>query len=110
MSDLTYEQCQRRDREHLADPKAGDYWQEMFSPVCVVVGRLGDEVVICRTTKDDGLDRWNWDLSRVETMTRAEFAAWLSHKSDGLRDRTWCSVEPGAYGWVRGAAKLDRTA
>jgi hypothetical protein len=103
---MTHEERKRRDREHLIDPEVGDYWNEMFTPICVVLGRVGDSVVICRTTKDVGPDHWTWDTTRIETKTLAEFRDWLSYKGDGpLREQAWASVVPGAHAWARDAAK-----
>lgn len=102
---MTYEERKRRDREHLFDPKVGDYWNEMFTPICVVLGRVGDSVLVCKTPKDVDGEHWTWDLARVETMTLAAFGAWLSYKGEAMRGKTWCSVEPGAHEWARDAAK-----
>ncbi len=81
-------------QKHLDDPRVGDYWQEMCSPVCVVVARFKNIVVICRTTKSVYFSRWTWNLDEVEAMSLAKFREWLSYKSESMKDKTWCSVEP----------------
>lgn len=84
------------DREHLERPQSGDYWHEMLTPVCVVLGRDGGEVILCRETRDVG-DGWTWDLRYVERITLTDFAQWLRYKSESLGDRTWCHVKPRAH-------------
>lgn len=106
MSELSWDERKRRDAEHLADPQAGDYWHEMFTPICVVLGRTDDGVWICKKTKtkadDDG--RWTWDLAQFERMTSAAFRSWLTYGGTGdLAEQTWCSVLPGRHAWARDA-------
>ncbi len=87
--------------KHLLNPQPGDYWHEMCTPVCVIVARFRDQIVICETTKDvDGGKRWTWDLDKLKIMSLEEFEESLRYKSKGMRDRTMAFVEPGSHKWV----------
>jgi hypothetical protein len=97
---LTSDERDRRNSEHLADPRPGDYWHEMYTPACVVLARDGDHVTLCRTTKAAGPDKWTWDLNRAVRMPLAEFVGWLCFKSEALKDKTWASIEPGWHEWA----------
>lgn len=61
------------------DPQPGNYWHEMFCPICVVVHRLPGYVVVCKKTKDAGEGYQTWDLDKLEMMSLAEFKKWLSY-------------------------------
>lgn len=64
----------RRREKRLAKPKPGDYWNECFCPIMVVLEVVGpDELVICDKTKSMGPDHWTWDLDKARTVDRAEF-------------------------------------
>ena len=95
--ELTWEEQLERDRQHLADPQVGDYWHEMLTPICVVVGRKPDAVVICENIRETDYENWTWDIEEVGTVRLAAFRRWLSHKAPALQDRTWCHVEPRAH-------------
>lgn len=97
---LPFDEADRLNARHLADPQPGDYWNEMFSPICVVVERSRSAVIICKATKQTDPDHWTWDLAKLEAMTLPAFAEWLSFKSEGFRDFTWCRVVPRAHEWV----------
>jgi|PlaIllAssembly_1097288.scaffolds.fasta_scaffold20556_2 hypothetical protein len=77
------------------NPQVGDYWNEMFSPICVVVKTdttllirprsstpiAVGTITICKKTKEVDADSWTWDLSVLETMTVDAFREWLSYGS-----------------------------
>lgn len=72
----------RQETESRAnDPQPGNYWHEMFCPICVVVHRLPNHVVICKKTKDAGEGYQTWDLEKLEMMSLSEFKKWLSYES-----------------------------
>lgn len=101
---MDFNDRQARNLKHLADPQIGDYWHEMYIPVCVVVGRGNDSVILCTKTKEVDSEHWTWDLGHIETRPLDDFAKWLKYKSKGMGDRTWCSVVPESQKWVREAA------
>jgi len=82
---------------HARDPQPGDYWQEMFCPVCVVVSRDGDSVLVCRTVRWLPDERWTWDLGQLACMSVEEFQRWLSYKT---HPGYWARVLPGRMPWV----------
>lgn len=77
--------------KHLDDPQPGDYWHEMFCGICVILKRIRNQVVLCRTKKSIDKDHWTWDLDRLEIMTLDDFKAWLSYNSI---PGCWCDVCP----------------
>jgi hypothetical protein len=93
---LNWDERKAIDQKHLANPKIGDYWNEMFNPVCVVVGRNKSVLTICKTIEDvDG--GWTWDLSRLEKIELSKFAKWLSY---GTIPGTWAHVCPKSHKWA----------
>lgn len=76
--------------EHAMRPRIGDYWHEMFVPILVVVGRLeSDDVLVCKTKKDVGGNRWEWDLTKLEVWDINKF---------------WCDCSPESMVWARAEA------
>lgn len=104
---MDWEARRALDAGHLADPEVGDYWHDMFSPVCVVVGRREGAAVVCEHTKVTDPDHWTWDLSRLRWVTLAEFARWLTFQGESMAGRTWCHVLPRAHEWARDAARVE---
>lgn len=90
--------------KHRLDPQVGDYWNEMFVPIMVVVGVHPDRVVICQTTKSVGKDHWTWDLAKLDTVTREAFAKIPLYSSLDMGEKTHCDVVPERHKWVREAA------
>ena len=98
---MTTDERRKQCSEHLANPQFGDYWHECYTPVCVVIGRTANSVVLCRKTKSTDENRWTWDVSKVETLSLDEFAKWLRYSETNLH--TWALVDPGneRMKWVR---------
>lgn len=93
--------AQEQDRlndQHLLCPEPGDYWQEMFTPVCVVIEFTNGQVVLCEHTKPVGDNRWTWDLTQIQTMSHADFVQYLVYC--GHAGNPWCDVVPHAHEWV----------
>lgn len=86
---------------HLNDPKVGDYWHDMYHPVCVVVkvDSGTDTVTICKTKVAVDDDHWTWDLSVTETMTKDKLKSWLSY-SGKANIGYWVDVLPEKHKWV----------
>lgn len=103
ITDENNELCQ----EHLSQPQVGDYWHEMFAPICVVVGKTDSTVTICKKTKSVDDNHWTWDTSIIEVMQLEDFKKWLCYKSDSMKDKTWCRVVPEGHKWVRECAIRD---
>ena len=95
---MDYEQMKVVSDTHLRDPQPGDYWHEMFSPVCVVLEVLPHCIVLCRKIQALPQDKWTWNLAQRETMSRTEFKKWLSysHSVPG----TWAQVIPRHHAWA----------
>ena len=86
---------------HLQNPKVGDYWHEMFTPILVVIGRGADAVMLCdeiERYKDGG---WFWRVSKVKTLSLAELRKRLTYDSENLKDKCWCDVVPESQPGVR---------
>ena len=76
------------------DPSPGDYWEDHLAPAAVVLAVTPQTVVVCRERKDVSPNRWTWDLSKSETMTRGQFARWLEY--DTMLG-TWATVHREAH-------------
>lgn len=106
----------QHDREHLINPQIGDYWQEMYCPVAVVVDATDFCVVVCETTRSTSEHTWTWDLSELKIYTRKEFRYRWTYGRIGnenfsgnsekeIDNQCWCHVLPRAHEWVHNAAK-----
>lgn len=93
------ESCQK----HLESPQPGDYWHDMYSPVCVVLGVLHGAVVFIEKTVESG-DGWFWDLESRSCKTLPEFSEWLRYTTN---DRTWAIVIPGGHISVLQMIEMD---
>lgn len=83
--------------QHATNPQVSDYWEEMFSPVAVVLAVNGTAITICRKTVPEGTDMWMWDLDKAETIDVSALKSWLGYKSGfGY----WAYVHPGAMAEV----------
>lgn len=85
--------------EHISKPKPGDFWNEMYFPICVVIANIGKNVMICKTRKNVGKNKWTWDLEKLDILNLREFKEWLSYKSDKILGY-WCDCNPEAHKWV----------
>ncbi len=87
--------------QHLECPRPGDYWHEMFMPICVVLSASDDCICLCsKTTSVEG-NRWTWDLTETRTLSKKEFSKWLSYTAI---PGTWARVMPEAHSWFLGVA------
>jgi len=85
-------------QQHLKDPKLGDYWMEMFSPVAVVVYVDPRYVVTLEKTKNTDKDHWTWDVEAIPILyTRNQ---WLIRWNYDYINGTWCDVVPERHLWV----------
>lgn len=77
--------------EHIRNPVRGDYWHEMFAPVCVVVSVSEDAVEVCEKFKhvEDHIEP---DYAQTVSIPRAEFGLRFFYNS--MRGKTWCDVSP----------------
>lgn len=83
---------------HATNPGPGDYWHEMATPVCVVLGVCAGMVIICDTTQMTVPGRWTWDLAHRRAMSLSEFRSWLEY--DSLPSKFWADVQPESHLWV----------
>ena len=75
------------------NPTKGDYWwEDHFCPVLVVLAVAKDFVTVCRKTKDVGGNKWTWELTQPEIMSRADFVKKLEHGRVG-GDHSWAARE-----------------
>lgn len=82
---MNIEQMKKNNEQSLANPKIGDYWQEMFCPYFLVVDVKGDDITVlsCLGGPDsynrkhelnarvDVRDGWTFDLSKSMVVNRA---------------------------------------
>jgi hypothetical protein len=82
---------EKSDEDHLSNPRPGDLWHDLFSPVLVVLGVESETVAICdkaipyaegETAEATGKEL-AFDLDRVRKIPRAEFESMLKRKSNG---------------------------
>lgn len=67
------------DEQSATYPKAGDYWSEMLSGICIVLEVNGDSVTFCKTKIFHAAEGWEWDLDTLVVTTRQQFKKWLSY-------------------------------
>lgn len=82
-----YEAMVEMSRQHLLNPEVGDFWQEMFAPVCVVLEVNPSCITICRKVTHQDKDHWTWDLDKTEHMMLADWRKWLRYPTDD--SKTW---------------------
>ena len=83
--------------QHARQPIVGDYWHEMFIPVCVVIEVVAGFVLICKDIIECDDGKWTWDLNVLTFMHGEDFYAWLHY---GRIDGCWADVEPKGHPWV----------
>lgn len=93
--------------KHRLNPEAGDYWNEMFVPVMVVVDVRDECVVVCKKIKNVGDKQWTWDLSKLEKLSREDFANVPLYGTASMGEKTFCDVVPESHKWVT-AASIDQ--
>lgn len=87
-------------RAHRLNPTVGDYWEDHFCPVMVVLEVTDTTVTIADKTKKVDSNHWTWDEDKVKTITRDEFAKRPLYDKSGqgsIGDRCWCHVHPGSH-------------
>lgn len=71
--------------KQLIDPQPGDYWHEMFSPFCLVVGRQGETVQIYHERINVDKGYWSWNPETLKSISLSEFKKNLSYNTiDGF--------------------------
>jgi hypothetical protein len=72
------------------DPRAGDYWEERFSGVLVVLAVSETHVVICDQKIDlDTGKGWRWNLDKARELSRLDFVKRLVYNT---LTGTWANV------------------
>jgi hypothetical protein len=107
------EEQERTNREHAANPLVGDYWQEHFCPVAVVVLVSPTYVLTIEKKKSVDADHWTWDLtSKPHIYTRKEFLFRFTYgRCDNpnfqgnsnltdIRNKYYCDVLPEQHKWI----------
>lgn len=92
--------------QHAASPKPGDYWDEMFAPVALILD-AGPHHVAYLEHKVSAGNGWTWDTSRVTVKKPAEFREWISYST---RPGTWADVTPGWKHWREFAEEAQTAA
>lgn len=95
---MDYAAIERDSHEHLRNPRPGDYWHEMYVPICVVLEVGTDVVTLCKSTKEVDSGHWTWNLGERAFIARSAFRRWLSYES--IPDKTWCHVLPEQHLWA----------
>lgn len=98
---MGYAKMKSESVEKANDPRPGDYWSDCLTPVCVVVERFGNNVVICKTTMEVDDDHWTWDLTKLEILTVDEFKQSLTYETN---DRLWAECSAN-HSWVTEQAR-----
>jgi len=99
---------QALNRHHRLYPAPGDYWEDLFCPVALVLDVTLRTVTFVQRTREVATDlagdRWTWDLAQPERADRAVFAARFRYGGAGpLADQTWADVHPGLMADVANA-------
>lgn len=71
---MKYDDMLKDDAKHRGAPERGDFWHEMFAPILVVLDVSDSAIVVCCTPKATDKDRWTWDMDKIETIPRDQFA------------------------------------
>ena len=79
------------------DPQPGDYWSEMFCPVCLVVGRKENKVFIYENYKPIDKGYWSWDTEKVSEYDIKDFQSKISHETIGLLTSFHLGVHDSSY-------------
>ena len=98
---IDWEAQNRLNCDHADNPRIGDFWQEHFMPIAVVLGRPTPEtVLVCQETKRHP-DRKSltWDLAKCQVMQVSEFSKMVRYS--GIPDKCWADVDPEAMPQVR---------
>ena len=103
---IDWKAMEELNNDHANNPRAGDYWSEMFAPILVVIGRTeAGNVIICKETKSTGIHRQRiWDLEKIETMSVEDFSKYLHYDSDRMKHKCWCDCDPESMMGVRDEA------
>lgn len=80
-----YEKALAATEKAFNNPKPGDYWHEMFSPVMVVLS--AKPFIICDAKKDVG-DGWYWDLTKAYEVNEAKCMNRLLYQTNAVSG-TW---------------------
>jgi hypothetical protein len=83
-----------RNIEHADNPRVGDYWHEMFTPICRVMIVTDTDVLVQKFTGHAGEEITDTHPP-PELMPRSVFAAWLRY--DTMSDKTWVDVVPEKF-------------
>ena len=90
--------------DHADNPRIGDFWQDHFMPIAVILGRPTPEtVLLCEETKrHPNRKHLTWDLTKVKVEKVADFAKRMRY--DSIPDKCWADVDPEAMPEVRDEA------
>lgn len=88
--------------QHANNPQPGDYWQELFIPIRLVI-RVDSGIVEYLDSqihvKTVDADHWTWDINKPSCLCMvAEFSEFLQYSSKSMKDEYWCNVVPKAGG------------
>lgn len=91
---MSWEEQVALDIKHSKDPKAGDYWEDHFCPVLIVVGVMHGIVVFFDKTVDVDSEHWKFDESKPNSLALPEFTKKLRYNSPNMGEQTWANVHP----------------
>lgn len=82
VSEYNHEKQQVLNLEYATNPQPGDYWEDMFCPVLLVLEVKNDKVTIVSKTKEVDQFHWSWDFDKVQVLTVQELIDKLSYSYD----------------------------
>lgn len=87
------EEQDRLNKRCAKKPKRGDYWHEMYLPICAIVEVVHDKVTYAHKVikHEDGVHQ-TFDYEDLKTVTLKEFYEWLQYDSKGMKDKFWADV------------------
>lgn len=76
------------------NPKAGDYWNEMFVPYFVILEVRDDTLIVCDETKEVDANHWTWNLEKAKEaprdyMKRVKYGSIDGYVADVYRSHEW---------------------
>lgn len=92
---MNYTDTRAKSLIHLKHPEPGDYWNEHFCPVCLVVD-VGKYSITFLKHKIELRDGWMFDTTKLTTLSRKEWEKWLSY---GSIPGTWADCFGKLKGW-----------
>lgn len=92
---MTRDEQQALNDQHASHPEVGDYWEDHFVGVLIVVAVTHGVVVFFDERIDVGTTHWQFNEQEPKSLTIEQFDKKLRYNSPGLDGKTWADVHPG---------------